>query len=359
MLAKRNILFFLLFWNTLLFGQNVFFNEVDHLNPDLCVEIAAAPGSDLTNWFVTLYDETGIAYDTIFLTGVPPTSITPSGYNIIEVDVVFLSPTNGGLTLVDHNNTLIQFISHDGPLTAVDGPAAGQSAENIGTQTSSGNSIRLQGIGSEYNDFTWNIPGDSDCGFENVGQELLAPDEALPVELLYFEAITVEDYVELKWATASENNNQYFVIEKSSDGFNFESIAQIPGAINSNVEIRYLYPDHTAMSPVVYYRLVQVDTDGSTYYSDVIVLYFDNWEQELRLFPNPVKNQLNIFLPQSSDEIHIELFNLIGQKVFERTVTETDNQAITVDFNALPSGPYLLSVKIGELYFHEKVIKGF
>lgn len=85
---------------------------------------------------------------------------------------------------------------------------------------------------------------------------------ALPVTLLDFKAKDKEDYIELKWSTATEENNDYFVVQKSKDAEDFTNIAIVKGAGNSNIIQNYLHKDLDISNTVIYYRLLQVDYDG-------------------------------------------------------------------------------------------------
>lgn len=85
---------------------------------------------------------------------------------------------------------------------------------------------------------------------------------ALPVTLLNFEAENKKNYVELKWSTATEVDNDYFVIQKSNDGEDFTTTTTKDGVGNSNIIQNYLYKDFTILNKITYYKLLQVDYDG-------------------------------------------------------------------------------------------------
>jgi len=85
---------------------------------------------------------------------------------------------------------------------------------------------------------------------------------ALPVTLLDFKAENKKNYVELKWSTATEENNDYFVIQKSKDAEDFTTMTTVKGAGNSNIIQNYLYKDLTTLNKITYYKLLQVDYDG-------------------------------------------------------------------------------------------------
>jgi hypothetical protein len=86
---------------------------------------------------------------------------------------------------------------------------------------------------------------------------------ALPVELLYFEGNAYDKINYLEWATATEHNSSHFVVEKSTDGWEWQSIGQLDAAINSTQELRYNLTDDNVMPVLNYYRLRQFDIDGA------------------------------------------------------------------------------------------------
>ncbi len=353
--TRKFLFYLLLFWSSAAISQNVFFNEIDYLNPDLCVELAVPEDVELTGWSVTVYDDNGLAFDTVDLTGVLPTSTTGTGFSIVEIDIVMLVPTNGGMSLNNNSGSVEQFISYGGPLTAVDGPAAGQSAENIGTQTASGNAFQLQGVGSEYEDFEWGVPGATTCGFENNGQELTTPEAPLPVEIIYFNAEPQSNYVELSWATMTENNFDYFTIEKSGDGISFHALESIDGHIESNQTIEYRYTDFTPRYQTTYYRLKQVDIDGTTSFSKVIAIESEITET-IKIYPNPVTQQLHIAIPDNADDTEIIIYDLFGKQVFYELKENLPAGVISLDLDSLPNGQYFIAINNGSP-FYERIIK--
>ena len=107
------------------------------------------------------------------------------------------------------------------------------------------------------------------------------PSIALPIELLYFNADKYDRYNHLTWSTLSEHNNDYFSIEKTSDGFIYYDISTINGNGNSNNQLYYEYDDYDVDENINYYRLKQTDFDGKFKYSDVISV--DNSSNRLRI----------------------------------------------------------------------------
>lgn len=115
----------------------------------------------------------------------------------------------------------------------------------------------------------------------------------LPIELVSFSAIENNDVVDLFWETASEIDNDYFTVERSNDGINYEAIEKIIGAGNSAQNIEYSTVDEKPLNGVSYYRLKQKDFNGDFTYSDIEVVNFSKAD-EIVIYPNPVQDVLTI-----------------------------------------------------------------
>lgn len=105
------------------------------------------------------------------------------------------------------------------------------------------------------------------CLYSKKGEKI---DPLLPVELLYFKPVVKDGTVVLNWATGSETNNDYFTIERSLDGYNWDSILSISGQGNITTTTVYERYDRTfGLSGIVYYRLSQTDYDGKRKVFDI------------------------------------------------------------------------------------------
>lgn len=116
----------------------------------------------------------------------------------------------------------------------------------------------------------------------------------LPIELLSFTASMEANTIRLYWSTATEVNNDYFIIEKSNDdGENFAAIVKINGAGTTSSLSEYSYTDHFLLTgQTMYYRLKQVDFDGTSTTSKIIFLSPNLGE--VKFYPNPFTDELNI-----------------------------------------------------------------
>lgn len=100
----------------------------------------------------------------------------------------------------------------------------------------------------------------------------LIEESGLPIELLSFEGSKEEDYNLLKWSTASEQNNDYFLLERSEDGVKWDNINITNSVENSNTKMDYSFRDFTFTNKLNYYRLTQVDLNGVSETFDVITV---------------------------------------------------------------------------------------
>jgi hypothetical protein len=124
-------------------------------------------------------------------------------------------------------------------------------------------------------------------------------DSVLPVDLTRFEGQGKDQQVELSWTTASELNNDFFEVQRSSDGRIFEPIGKVDGNGTRSTPLDYAFTDRAPKAGVNYYRLRQVDFDGAFEYSNVIAVEVKDKGGEIGLFPNPASEMVEVRLPLS------------------------------------------------------------
>jgi len=127
------------------------------------------------------------------------------------------------------------------------------------------------------------------------------PTGTLPVQLVSFEGEKIDKSVLLTWQTASELNSNYFIVERSNDGVNFENIAVINAAGNSNTLLTYSFTDNSPAIGNNYYRLKQVDVDAQyQYFKTVVVNLSDGSHSVISIYPNPSDINTTIELYESN-----------------------------------------------------------
>lgn len=144
----------------------------------------------------------------------------------------------------------------------------------------------------------------------------------LPVELISFEANCNTDFVELNWITVSETNNDYFIVQRSQDATNWKNLSKIQGAGFSSSEKEYEYIDNTQVSGNMYYRLVQVDFDGTKTISNIVnVNCINKFEiPNISIYPNPANDILNFSQAQTYEILDIQGRVLMQSKTKQNSV---------------------------------------
>ncbi|MEM6725009.1 MAG: T9SS type A sorting domain-containing protein, partial [Bacteroidota bacterium] len=183
----------------------------------------------------------------------------------------------------------------------------------------------------------------------------LSADRALPVELVQFNAYLKPDRtVWLSWETATEIDNDYFIVEHSKDGINFQEINRVQGAGTSYTTLNYEVIDVQPLSGDNYYRLKQVDFDGAFEYSEIQVVRLLDLGVDLSIFPNPATEVVHLDVSSGYKEAIIQVFDLAGRQVFEEQVIDGEVlNPIYVDKWA--AGQYLIQLAIDRTVFTKKL----
>ena len=169
----------------------------------------------------------------------------------------------------------------------------------------------------------------------------------VPVELTSFDASTTNDGVLLSWQTVSEIDNLGFDILKSPNGKTWEKIGHIAGAYNSIEINNYEFLDAQPFDGYTYYKLKQIDTDGSFEYSQVISTFKKSNTAAVSIYPNPVVDILNIEF-DTEKERAIKLYHTTGQLIFNKKIETATTVTISIKNYQLSSGMYLLYIEEGE-----------
>ncbi len=176
----------------------------------------------------------------------------------------------------------------------------------------------------------------------------------LPIDLMSFESIALSTGVNISWKTASEINNDYFILEKSSDAYSFEEVARMSGAGNSNNVLSYEFYDNNLSNEVIYYRLTQVDYDGKSETFPVIAV---RAMQETIIIDNiyTEQGQLNIQIAGSSNnEVNVSVIDITGKTLINDKVSSS-NSLISMDISSFSRGIYFAIIQNGE----DRIVKKF
>ncbi len=195
-------------------------------------------------------------------------------------------------------------------------------------------------------------------------------DAGLPVELITFQAFTANNKIELKWETATEVNNYGFEIERAEDSnqINWEKIGFVEGNGNSNSPKQYTFVDNSVLSGKYFYRLKQIDIDGSFEYSNIIEIDL-SMVTEFNLaqnYPNPFNPNtiIKYSIPQletlhaNSQQVQLKIYDILGREI-ATLVNEKQspgNYEVTFDAVGLPTGIYFYKLTAGSFTDVKKMI---
>jgi hypothetical protein len=193
----------------------------------------------------------------------------------------------------------------------------------------------------------------------SIDQISVYDPSSLPVELLSFEVSCGNEDVLLEWETATETNNDHFLIERTEDMLHIETIGTIAGQGNSDRLIRYSFTDPAPL-PTAYYRLKQVDFDG-TYSSSKWVWCACNMSNGpwLNVFPNPADDRISIGFSGSQDEkVVVRIYDNLGREI-QRTDFVPVDETCTVQFSldGILPGIYTLVVQTAQKSTTFKIVK--
>jgi len=141
----------------------------------------------------------------------------------------------------------------------------------------------------------------------------------LEFNLLEFNANTNDDnYIDLDWVTSMESNNYMFVIQRSTDLEDWTDIGELRGSGNSSEDVYYNFTDENPEFGKNYYRLKQLDYDGTINYSDVRVAFI-TFDDKFAVYPNPIEGNNTLFVKwDQSEPITVEVYNAVGQQVYKQ-----------------------------------------
>jgi endonuclease/exonuclease/phosphatase family metal-dependent hydrolase len=180
---------------------------------------------------------------------------------------------------------------------------------------------------------------------------------SLPVTLHAFSARLENQNIILTWQTASETNNAYFNIQRSSDGKNFETIDRVEGAGTTYELQEYVFIDESPVNGLNYYRLQQVDFDGQSENHRVISVLMTDESNDVTIVPNQVRNQFDIVFNEAiTSDAQIDIYTINGQLVKSESTHITGNRQ-TIDASQLNSGMYIIRMNVDNRLIMKRFVK--
>jgi len=173
----------------------------------------------------------------------------------------------------------------------------------------------------------------------------------LPLTYLSFEVTQVQNGVELNWMTVLEDQTDFFMVEHSTTGHEFEQLGRLLAAGTSVSERTYQYLHTQPATGANFYRVNGIDLDGSAHPSGIRdVRIASDSEESFILHPMPVDDILNISYPELMPG-RIQILDISGKILFERTLSKS------INLTHLPAGTYLLKINNAQVNVTRKLIK--
>ena len=190
--------------------------------------------------------------------------------------------------------------------------------------------------------------GGATCQYQNGN--LVPP---LPVTLIDFTVSSESDLVTIHWRTSSEINNEAFIIERSRDYDIWQLVSRVPGKNYESGEVSYSYSDHAADNGTLYYRLSQIDFDGSITTLGIRAVTLSAQKSTIEVFPNPATHVVNVAVPD---------FEIAGMELIDnsgRIVKVTNSGQTFIDLIDVLPGLYLIRImnSIGEQHVRKLVVR--
>ncbi len=225
--------------------------------------------------------------------------------------------------------------------------------QNVGGITATNNSkANILGRSNNFNILSGASILNIDAGIIPAGCGCGGP---VPVTLLNFNGTLRNRQVFLNWQTSSEYNNHYFSIERS-DATDFTAIGRVNGNGTSSLVHNYSFIDQNPMNGINYYRLKQVDFDGTARYSPIVPIFLDN-NLVANVYYNNVNNTIRVIFNKVQQNVSMKLFGSNAQLI--KTESTTNNITdYTIQLPVIAHGIYILQISNGESTIIKKLMIG-
>lgn len=262
-------------------------------------------------------------------------------WSIIPSDKDYTAPIN----LANYSLTL-----NANTLTGMQTPQICRIIKSPGSNTANQHHIAWQSCGTHTTipgtatPTSFLITSTATQGFSwfNIGS---SNNQALPVEFSKMTTTCEDNSVRITWTTESEHNNDYYRLEKSNTGYEWELLSTVDGVGNSTTEQTYTYFDENKRINN-YYRLYQVDIDGAQELLSTMYSECEGTNSNIESFPNPSLGSFSIYWKQfkTKGDAHISILNTNGKRVFyEKVVLDLGTNLFIIKADLAP-GIYMIEL---------------
>jgi hypothetical protein len=337
-----------------IYPERIFINEFHYSNgpvsQDQGVEIAGPAGVDLSNYALVIQQRVGGNFN-IFLVEVYRSTLSGiiddegAGFGAVWFPVAAMPLHRGYINLVNTiTGEVVDFVSYDPAIGLQDIlspphplPISVNNYLELPVHPP-GFSVQRVGEGNCPSDYTWvRLPHSR--GTLNPGQAIL------PVVLNFMAAEAVGKTARIYWQTSAESGSDYFTVEHSTDGRTFTKIGTLAAAGFSQDIRDYELYDLQPASGLNYYRLLQVDYDGTVHNEGIVIVRFDDGPpRPLSVFPNPVVDLTTVSWSTTAEFLH--LFDAQGRRLQTIPLDAAgDGGARSLDMSTYPAGIYFIRLE--------------
>jgi hypothetical protein len=170
---------------------------------------------------------------------------------------------------------------------------------------------------------------------------------SLPVSWLYVKSTMLSSGIRLQWATAEEINNKEFIVERSVDGLRYQALAVVPAIANVGPALQtrlYSFLDAELSRPLLFYRIRQVDLDGSSSYSEVVLVATEKRSLPPRiekLLLDPASGTVSLSVVHAEFPMQVQVYAMSGQLLKQKTIYTA---TVSMNIRELPAGVYYLQL---------------
>jgi hypothetical protein len=177
----------------------------------------------------------------------------------------------------------------------------------------------------------------------------------LPIELISFDPKCIDNQTVIKWTTAAEINNSHFEIQHSTDGDSWSTIDSVQGAGNSASVINYEHPVKVNSNQEVdYYRLKQVDYDGTSAHSDIKPCICDGGLEITSLYPNPSDGEVNILINSTEGgTLSLKIYDTLGKLIVNDVLTIQQGANVINKVIQGEGGKYFISATLSNGKYYD------
>jgi hypothetical protein len=258
--------------------------------------------------------------------------------------------TNPTLTKLDAGSNYVNITGNKATANIANGQGGNSASawwDQNGTVVVDFGSTILTAITIHYqnNSASQSDPGEQSIAIGNISFQRAV---ALPLTLTSFNGALNNNSVQLNWSSAQEENLDKYIVEKSTDAINWQTLSTVKAAGNSNSAREYNIVDPNA-AQINYYRLKQVDINGSFTYSQIIRIRSNAKEKTgILLYPNPVISDATVTInSENKQAAHIKLYNQFGIQLnhLQRQLIAGSNNIPIPGLHTLPAGSYIIVVE--------------